>query len=66
MGVRALRCYNAPVLKEIKSNNRNFEQSILYQGALYWNALDAETRGAETSFAFKKGQKCILNTKFPY
>ena len=66
VGVRALRRYNAPVLKEIKSNNRYFERSILYQGALYWNALDAETRGAETSFAFKKGQKCILNTKFPY
>ena len=61
VGMRALRRYNAPVLKEIKSNNRYFEQSILYQGALYWNALDAEA-----SFAFKKGQECILNTKFPY
>ena len=34
-GIRTLRCYDAPVLKEIRSNNKNFERSILFQGALH-------------------------------
>ena len=66
VGTRALRRYNAPVLKEIKSSNKNFECSILYQGALHWNNLDVDTRRKATSFAFKKNQKCGLNTKLPY
>ena len=66
IGGRALRRYNTPVLKEIKSNNKSFERSILYQGALHWNSLEVEARGKVTSFAFKKYQKCGLNTKFPY
>ena len=65
-GPRALRRYNAPILKEVKSNNKNFERSILYQGALHWNNLDVETRGAVTPFAFKKGQKSGLNLLLPY
>ena len=65
-GIRDLGRYDAPILKEIKSNNKNFERSILYQGALYWNILEVDARGAATSSVFKKGQKCALNTKFPY
>ena len=66
MGIRALRRYEAPILKEIKSNNKYFERSIIYQGALHWNILDVETRAIATSTAFKKCQKCNLNTLFPY
>ena len=65
-GTRALRRYDAPILRETKSNNKIFERSILYQGALYWNNLDTETRDIATPYAFKKGQKCILNTKLPF
>ena len=65
-GLRALRRYDAPILKEIKTNNKNFERSVLYQGALHWNNLEVDTRGIATSFVFKKGQKCGLNRLFPY
>ena len=33
-GNRILRRYDAPVLREIKSNNKSFERSILFRGAL--------------------------------
>ena len=66
VGARALRRYEAPILREIKSNNKNFERSILYQGALHWNNLNAETRAIASSLSFKKGQKCSLNRIFPY
>ena len=65
-GIRTLRRYDAPILNEIRLNNNNFERSILFQGALHWNSLEVEARGITNSSAFKKGQKCFLNTKFPY
>ena len=66
VGTRTLRRFDTPILREIRSNNKSFKRSILFQGVLHWNNLDMETRGIVTSFAFKKGQKCRLNTKFPY
>ena len=66
VGERDLRRYDAPVLREIKSNNKDFERSILFQGAAHWNSLDTETRNLETAYAFKKRQKCRLNTMLPY
>ena len=65
-GGRELRRYDAPILNEIKSNNKTFERSILFQGALYCNKLDAQTRNITTNAAIKKGQKSKLNTLFPY
>ena len=66
LGGRELRKYDAPILTEIKSNNKSFERSVLYQGAKAWNALDYQTRITATSYEFKKSQKCKLNTLFPY
>ena len=65
-GNRDLRQFDAPILKEIKSNNRSFEKSVLYQGALLWNRQPVENRNTAIHKAFKKMQKVKLNTLFPY
>ena len=56
LGGRDLRRYDAPILKEIKSNVKNFERSILFQGALHWNGMDAEMRSKATISVFKKSK----------
>ena len=66
LGGRELRRYDAPVLNELKSNNKNFERSVVFQGAKTWNALDYQTRNTMTSFEFKRAQKCQLNVMLPY
>ena len=66
LGGRDLRRYDAPVLNEIKSNNKSFERSVLFQGAKGWNALDYQIRNTLTSYEFKKAQKCKLNALLPY
>ena len=53
-GNRNLRRYDAPILKEIKSNNKSFERSILYQGALVWNKQPVDDRNITTHKLFKK------------
>ena len=65
-GGRELRRYDAPILKEIKSNNNNFERSTLFQGALNWNWLDTQMRSKVTISACKQSKKCKLNTFSPY
>ena len=65
-GNRALRRYDAPVLNELKSNNKSFERSLLYQCAQNWNALPALERNIKTAKEFKKKQKCKLNELLPY
>ena len=65
-GNRDLRRFDAPILKEIRSNNRSFEKSVLYQGAVTWNRQSAEDRSTATHKAFKKVQGRNLNTLFPY
>ena len=63
---RDLRRFDAPVLKEIASNNKSFERSVLYQGPIYWNRQPVEDRNTQTHMAFKKRQKIKLNTLLPY
>ena len=63
---RDLRRYNAPILQEIKANNKYFERSILYQGAKLWNAQTVATRHIGSRKVFKKDQKCKLNALLPY
>ena len=41
-GNRELRRYDAPILRDIKSNNKSFEMSILFQGAITWNRQTVE------------------------
>ena len=65
-GNRELRRYDAPILKEIKSNNKSFEMSILFQGAIAWNRQPVNERSTATHKLFKKMQKRKLNTFFPY
>ena len=65
-GCRNLRRFDAPILKEIKSNNKCFERSINFQGALAWNRQSVEDRNTATHKLFKKKQKCKLNTLLPY
>ena len=65
-GNRVLRRYDAPVLKEFKSNNKSFERSILFRGALSWNGQSVEDRNTINHKTFKKMQKRKLNTFFPY
>ena len=38
-GNRELRKYDAPIMREPKSNNKSFERSLLYQCAKNWNKL---------------------------
>ena len=66
VGNRDLRRFDAPVLKETKSNNKNFEKSVLFQGAVSWNRQTVEDRNILNHKAFKKMQKRKLNTLFPY
>ena len=65
-GNRGLRRFDAPVLKETRSNNKSFERSILFQGALAWNGQTVEDRNTVNHKAFKKMQKRKLNTILPY
>ena len=65
-GNRNLRRFDAPILKEIKSNNKYFEMSILFQGATLWNKQPVEDRNTATHKLFKKMQKSKLNTLLPY
>ena len=63
---RNLRRFNAPILKEVRSNNSSFEKSVLYQGATIWNRQPVEDRNIANHKLFKKMQKRKLNTYFPY
>ena len=63
---RELRRFDAPILKEVKSNNKSFERSVLFTGAKAWNALGYQMRITTTSYKFKKAQKCCLNLLLPY
>ena len=65
-GNRGLRRFDAPVLKETRSNNKSFERSILFQGALAWNGQTVKDRNTVNHKAFKKMQKRKLNTILPY
>ena len=62
-GNRNLRRFEAPILKELKSNNNNFERSIIFQGSLVWNRQPVKDRNTAI---FKKRQKCKLNALLPY
>ena len=65
-GNRELRRFDAPVLKEVKSNNKSFERSVLFRGAIAWNKQSVEDRNTANHKAFKKRQKTKLNTILPY
>ena len=65
-GARELRRYNAPILSEIKSNNKSFERSIIFQGAKLWNVQGVDIREVNTLKEFKKIQKTKLNALLPY
>ena len=65
-GNRDLRRYDGPILREIKSNNKSFERSLIFQCALNWNVLPASDRNVRTVKEFKKKQKCKLNELLPY
>ena len=65
-GNRELRRYDAPIMKELKSNNKSFERSLMYQCAKNWNVLPAIERNILTSKEFKKKQKIKLNELLPY
>ena len=63
---RNLRRYDGPILNELKSNNKSFERSLLFQCALNWNVLPACDRNIQTAKEFKKKQKCKLNELMLY
>ena len=65
-GNRDLQLFDAPGIREFKSNNKSFERSILYQGALIWNRQTVEDRSTASHKVFKKLQKRNLNTLLPY
>ena len=65
-GNRNFQIYEAPSMKEPKSNNKNFEKSIIFQGATIWNTLPDTEGNITTSTKFKKKQKRKLNELFPY
>ena len=52
-----LRRYDALILYEPFPNNESFRRSILYQGAIVWNALPVEERAIDTHTKFKNFQK---------
>ena len=52
-----LRRYDAPILFVHFPNNESFRRSILYQGAIAWNALPVGERAIETHAKFKNFQK---------
>ena len=66
IGFRVLRRYDGPTMKEIKSNNRSFDRSLLFQCAKNWNALPAPERNIQSAKEFKKKQKCKLKELLPY
>ena len=47
-----LRRYDAPILLVYFPNNETFRRSIVYQGAIAWNALSVEERAIETHVKF--------------
>ena len=49
-----LRRYDAPIMKETKSNNNSFERSLKFQCAKNWNELPAAERNIRTAKQFKK------------
>ena len=51
--------HDAPILYEPYPNNDSFRRSILYQGAIVWNALPVEERAIDTHTKFKNVQ--LLN-----
>ena len=57
---RNLRRFNAPILTEIIANNITFSRSLLFQGALHWNALPVDERNIQDYHQFKKLQKSKL------
>ena len=65
-GNRELRRFDAPILKEFRSNNKSFERSVLFQGTNLWNEQPIEDRNIATHKAFKKMRKQKLNSLFPY
>ena len=65
-GNRELRRYDAPIMKEPKSNNKSFERSMLYQCGKNWNELPIPERNIQSIKEFKKKQKCKLNQLLPY
>ena len=65
-GNREFRRYDAPIMKEPKSNNKSFERSMLYQCGKNWNELPIPERNIQSIKVFKKKQKCKLNQLLPY
>ena len=65
-GNRELRRFDAPILKEIRSNNNSFERSVLFQGTNLWNEQPIEDRNIATHKAFNKMRRQKLNSLFPY
>ena len=55
-----LRRYDAPILFVHFPNNESFRHSILYQGAMAWNALPVEDRAMDSHSKFKDIQKAKL------
>ena len=54
---RNLRNFDTPVLLEIIPNNTTFTRSIVYQGAVHWNAILANERNVPDYKYFKRVQK---------
>ena len=52
-----VRRYDAPILTTYFPTNESFRRSILYQGAIAWNALTVEDRSINTHLKFKNFQK---------
>ena len=57
---RNLRNFDAPVLREEVPNNTTFSRSILYQGAVHWNAIPTIERNIPDYKHFKNVQKSKL------
>ena len=53
----SLRRYDAPILTMYFPTNESFRRSILYQGAIAWNALTVEDRSIDAHLQFKNFQK---------
>ena len=52
-----LRRYDAPILFVHFPNNESFRRSILFQGAIAWNALPVVDRAVDSHTKFKSIQK---------
>lgn len=57
------RNFSAPVMKVTRPKTDIFKRSVLYKGAIEWNALDVETRNIKTLSNFKHRQKCWSNSQ---